>query len=267
MRKFFFILLCLCIFSCSKKENFESVHVIGHAGMGLENVNALYAENSQESIDLALSIDGCAGVEIDLQLSSDGELWLYHDPFLDDITQGKGCISDQIREDLSLVRYSTFNKEKLIRLKDLKLPTFPQNQYFFLDLKHVNPCKNMQIDALQVEQELIDFYNRVGTNSKIFVISTNAAWVKQMDTSKHQLILEVEEITSFWDALTNYNFEGVIMRNKKISSQDVADLKKASKKVLIFEVRAPKPIREALRKKPDFLITDDIRSTLIEKYN
>lgn len=260
------ILICLSIFSCSKKENFESVHVIGHAGMGLENVNALYAENSQESIDLALSIDGCAGVEIDLQLSKDGELWLYHDPFLDDITQATGCISDQLNQTLSFVRYSTFHKEKLIRLKDLKLPTQPQKKFYFLDLKHVNSCDNTQVDALQVELELLTFYNRVGSNAKIFLISTNKNWIHQMDSSKHQMILEVEEIASFWSALSTFHFNGVIMRNKKISSQDVSELKNASKKVLIFEVRAPKPIREALRKKPDFLITDDIRSTLIEKY-
>jgi hypothetical protein len=43
-------------------------------------------------------------------------------------------------------------------------------------------------------------------------------------------------------------------------------LQAAGKKVIIFEVRSPKGIKSALKKHPNYLVTDDLRATIIEKY-
>jgi glycerophosphoryl diester phosphodiesterase len=267
MRIYVFVLFSAWLFSaCSKRGDAAHVKVIGHAGLGLENVNSLYAENSQEAMDLASSIDGCEGVEIDLQLSADGELWMYHDAFLDERTNAKGCISEKNANDLQAVSYSSFHSEKLVRLRDFQLPPNSSDLYYFLDLKHLNHCSKQAVDAQLVELELEKFYARLGDNSKVFVISSKLSWMLSMDISKHQFLYEVEDVAVFWDNLSLLDFSGISIRNSKISAEELAKIQAASKKVAIFDIRAPKPIREALRKKPDFLITDDIRSSLIEKH-
>ena len=45
------ILAIVLLFSCNKKENYSSIQVIGHAGMGLAMPNSMYHDNSKEAIE------------------------------------------------------------------------------------------------------------------------------------------------------------------------------------------------------------------------
>jgi hypothetical protein len=56
------------------------------------------------------------------------------------------------------------------------------------------------------------------------------------------------------------------VRNSKFDREEMAQIQATEKNVVIFEVRSPKGIRSALRKLPDYLITDDLRASIIEKY-
>ena len=49
----------------------------GHAGMGMDIAYSIYHDNSEEAIDLALSLPSINGVEMDVRMSKDGTLWLY----------------------------------------------------------------------------------------------------------------------------------------------------------------------------------------------
>ena len=60
--------------------------------------------------------------------------------------------------------------------------------------------------------------------------------------------------------------DGAVFRNSDIAVSDVVAVKTFGKKVIIYDVRSAKGIRSALDKSPDFLLTDDIKTTLIEKY-
>ena len=95
--------------------------LLGHAGMGLSIENSFYHDNSLESIELALSINGCDGLEVDVQMSLDNSLWLYHDPNLETQTNLNGCISCKTDKELENGRYKTLHKEKLIKLMKLIL--------------------------------------------------------------------------------------------------------------------------------------------------
>ena len=66
------VVLVLILFSCQKKKDYVSIRISGHAGMGLENTNSIFHDNSFQSIELALAIEGCDGVEVDLQRAADG---------------------------------------------------------------------------------------------------------------------------------------------------------------------------------------------------
>ena len=112
------------LFSCSKEKGFDNVKVLGHAATGLENLNSVYHDNSKEAVEMALSMQGCEGVEIDIQLSKDDELWLYHDAFLKTQTNGNGCISECETGYLDNLQYSSLHKEELLKLSELDLGQF-----------------------------------------------------------------------------------------------------------------------------------------------
>ena len=64
------------------------MHIMGHRGAA-----ALEPENTLRSIRTALAM-GVAAVEIDVQLTKDGELAVIHDGTVDRTTNGKGAVRD-----------------------------------------------------------------------------------------------------------------------------------------------------------------------------
>ncbi len=96
--------------------------VIGHRGMGIYNAGSEHTENSIEGFRSALRA-GADGVELDVQLSADGEAVVYHDSRLGRVTQvedfgGKRSISQLRSDELSEVG--------LLGDKGGAIPTLPQ---------------------------------------------------------------------------------------------------------------------------------------------
>ena len=113
------IFILMIFYSCNKKKDYHDVKLIGHAGMGISIQNSFYHDNSMESIDLALSMNGCDGVEVDVQISLDTNIWLYHDPYLQSETNLSGSISLKYDHELNHARYKSVHHEKVIQLKEL----------------------------------------------------------------------------------------------------------------------------------------------------
>jgi glycerophosphoryl diester phosphodiesterase len=260
------LILLVVLGACSKKEDFSTVDVFGHAGMGLNIQNSLYHDNTKEAVDLAMGIEGCDGVEVDVQLSEDGELWLYHDNELSTNTNGASCIPEIGSSELESLHYTTFAKEKLIRLKDLDDQSFI-GKTLFLDLRHLNACSGQFVSKEDLINSLLS--NELLTNSSITVwyILANPAWIDDFDAAGFSVLFSAAGYTEFNELIDNYPaLDGLVVKNSEMNKEDVDHLHSLGKKVFIFEIRSPKGIRSALKKFPDGVITDDIRTTLIEKY-
>lgn len=79
---------------------------------------------------------GCDHLETDVQLSSDGEVVIFHDPRLDDVTTGSGEIADHTWAELAELRYvvdGRTTEHGLVRLADA-LDQLP-DAYFNIDVK------------------------------------------------------------------------------------------------------------------------------------
>ena len=72
--------------------------VIGHRG-----ASADAPENTLAAFHLALE-QGADGVELDVQLSRDGQLVVFHDWSVERLTEGKGCVSDLTLAELQMLR-------------------------------------------------------------------------------------------------------------------------------------------------------------------
>ena len=265
MRWINLIFICTVFVSCLKKETFSTVELLGHAGMGLSQQNAVYVDNSIESIELALSLTGSNGVEIDVQFSKDGTAWLFHDFKLDERTNSSGCIAEKTDEELSKIHYKTLKKEKLIRLSEI-LPYISESHIIILDLKGYNACTNSYLSNLEsIENELVNFKNKCKSTA-IFCVTPNYDWMIQFKLTEIPFFFETDELSSALAAIEKQPIEGIVVRNSKFDREEIAQIQATEKKVVIFEVRSPKGIRSALRKLPDYLITDDLRASILEKY-
>lgn len=261
--------ICILLFlvsACSKNEGYEQIKVLGHAATGLNIVNSVYHDNSKEAVEFALSIEGCQGVEIDIQLSKDGKLWLYHDENLNSETNGEGCVSDLNSDVLGTLHYTTLAKEELVSLDQLDWSLF-KGKEIFLDLRHLNACVGTYVSVQKVIDALIELDLLTLQDVKVNCLVGYDAWIEPLISAGFSVYFSIYSIQEF-DQMENLYplVEGYVVKNKDFNSNEIQKIKDNNKKVYIFEIRSPKGIRSALRKNPNGVITDDIRATLIEKY-
>lgn len=254
------------LFSCTKKDNYSSIKLIGHAGMGLAMPNSMYHDNSKEAIEYALKMKGCDGVEVDVQFSKDGDLWLYHDPNLNSETNSSGCISELNSLELSSVKYKSFHNEKLVKLKDLD-SNLLSGKTLYLDVRKVDFCTNTEIST----QELVDALNGISflRNSEInvVVVSNNLPFLNLVNIAGYRVALEINDGFDFFSIQpSNLFIKELIVKNKNITSEQILTYQSAGISVTIFEMRSASGIRKALKKNPDSIITDDLREAIIEIY-
>jgi glycerophosphoryl diester phosphodiesterase len=227
--------------------------------MGLNIENSIYHDNSLESVQLACSMTGCDGVEVDVQLSSDGELWLYHDATLESETNGKGCVADQENTILSKVNYLSIHKEKLCRLNEIS-DKILCGKKIFLDLRHYNACSGVFVD---VDTMIARISGLSFLSKNTWVITNNMNWLEQLKQSGFNVLFQLDEVVAYKQ---NLDFvDGFIIRNSLVTSDQVNEIHHSGKKLFIFDVRSPKGIRSALEKHPDGVLSDDIRAAIIEK--
>jgi glycerophosphoryl diester phosphodiesterase len=69
------------------------------AHRGLHDIAHGIVENSASAVDAAIA--GRYGVEVDLQLSADGEAMVHHDAALGRLTEGEGRLADLTAADLA----------------------------------------------------------------------------------------------------------------------------------------------------------------------
>lgn len=253
--------------SCSKAtQNYNDVQILGHVASGLYNPNQFFPENSLEAVEYVLSFPEVAGVELDLQLSEDGEAWLFHDPTLDEKTTGSGAICEHTSEELSQIHYTTINKEGIARLSEVDFSRAVGSKVVFLDIKLGNCLPDFNVfDRLKTT---IDALQTAYTSGVEFIYIANydsltTAFLNEGYTT-------YRDVTSYDGALNmlaNYDVDGFYLRHYQLDKDQVEALQLLGKTVALFEIRSPFTIREALEKHPDYLLVEDVKSAIVEKYN
>lgn len=262
MRFRWLIILLLFVVSCKKKERFEDVGIIGHAGSGLNTSTSLYTDNSYEAVQYAASFDGIDGVEVDIQCSSSNSAWLFHDDKLDDRTDGSGCIPSSSDDYLEDIHYAGWENEKLVKLVNLNFP-YAQKR-LFLDVRSSNWCTQQMLDQQQVIQS-IELGLPAG-QTDVTVVTNQVEWVHLFYLKGWKVFLNLSSAQSYLTSSIVSETVGVCIRNNEISGEEVKSVQQTGKEVIIFDVRSPKGIRKAFKKYPDYVMTDNLKAAIIEKY-
>jgi len=265
MRYISLIFILFTVVSCNKKRNsFDEIDVLGHAGMGLEMLNSIYHDNSKEAIDFALNMLGSNGVEMDVQMDADGELWLFHDEYLNKETNATGCIYNKTTDELENTSYTSIHKEKLTKLSAINFDEFPSKTYF-LDIRNRVSCTETYVNANKLIQSLKALNIDTKQNCKLIIPS--ASWLDYFEQD-FNVYLGADDIELCQEELQNHpKTKGIVIRSKSISYAQIFNLKAQGREVYLFEIRSPKGIKEGLMKNPTGIISDDLRASIIEKQN
>jgi glycerophosphoryl diester phosphodiesterase len=264
--RWFFVGSLVLLASCQKAQKNINVLVFGHAGTGLENLSTPYHANSREAVNYALSIEGCDGVEVDIQVDIEGRLWLFHDTTLEETTNGVGCIPTLLTSEVNGLTYKSVNRESLIRLSQLDRKRL-EGKTLFLDIRHYNHCTQQLCSVQSVIDELLTLDYIHPNGFQTYAILLTPSWIQPFHLAGMNVLLHLTTFEDVVQAINEYPMlTGFVLKNNDFSAEEVKEIHQLSKKVYLFEMRSAKSIREAFHKKPDGVITDDILSTIIEKY-
>ncbi len=120
---------------------------IGHRGAkGYEPENTIIA--FQKAIDL-----GCDGIELDVHLSSDGEIIVIHDETIDRTTNGKGIVNQMKLSELKTFRIN--KKHEIPTLKEV------------FELINYNFLINIELKSYETAGKVVEFIeNQVFNNNR-----------------------------------------------------------------------------------------------------
>jgi hypothetical protein len=118
-------------------------------------------------------------------------------------------------------------------------------------------------------QQILDALNGVPflKNSKIHVVvvSNNLSFLNIINVNGYKSAYELNENLDFLTIQSMNNFvKELLVKNKNVSADQIANYQSAGLKVTVFEMRSASGIRKALKKNPNAIITDDIREAIIE---
>ncbi len=261
-----FSAILVLISACKKKDSFGNIEILGHGGNGLEIVNSFYHDNSLESIQLALFTDGCDGVELDVRLSADGTLWLYHDNELNDGTDGTGCVATNTDEYLSTVHYTTIDHEAIIRLSDIP-KTYLANKKVYIDARNSISCTNSSVDLNTFLTAMLTFRNECQASTEIIIETRDDAWEPAFSLAGFTTIKYITAFDQYAEIAVNLpSVDIIVVTNETITKGNIAQIHEDGREVIIFGVRSVKSTRDAYRKQPDAILADNLRVAIIEKY-
>jgi glycerophosphoryl diester phosphodiesterase len=247
------------LLSCNKQESYPTVEIYGHAGMGMDIGLSVYHDNSIESIALALSLPTIDGVEVDVRMSADGTLWLFHENLLESHTNGVGCIFETTDSELEKLRYKSLHKEKLARL-DQVWPLLGQHK-IILDLKHWNACTEGYVDMQRFKEAIYEI--PIQYHAQITLDSSNPNWLATLSQDFRVVFSTVSVEEGLKQLQKVPALQGLMLRSKDVTQAQILQLQQMDKDCYLFEMRSSKKQRAALQKQPFAILADDPRGALV----
>ena len=279
-----FLLLLLAILPLlAKPAPIPKLLVIGHAGSGFFTPISPFnfrPPSSWQGIKHALDI-GTDGVEIDLQLSQDSVVMLYHDPQLDYRSNGKGCVSQHPAAYLTQLRYhggfpyDLFQNERPITFDTLlarlnRRPVFP---HLHLDLHEDDDCaragqQQARMPALvrQIAASLARYHV---PPARILFTTQQKATLQAARSCIPAVRLGLEIVADTPEGFATgirlaqaEKVEAVVLDADRITPEQSAQAHAAGLRVVIFGGRSPKNLRQILLSNPDEMEVDNSRRLL-----
>jgi glycerophosphoryl diester phosphodiesterase len=274
----FFIGLLLLNQSCDQHEfdidnlNNGKIDVIGHGGAGFQSLINPLPSNCSSSIIKAMDALNADGVELDIKITSDSVVVLYHDDVLESSTNCAGCPENYRYKDLINCKYKNyygsrvFTEENLVSFQNVidhfsgrsRLPKI------YASTKWPTVCT---IDDLASKEKyargMAKFVTDNNASSWIYVYDSNEELLNSVRA--HDPSIKIfYNAQGFEDGLNKVilnNYDGLIIETNDISKEQTKKAHLNNKWVIIWGVVTKKEIVDAVEKYPDGIMTDNIPLT------
>lgn len=258
--------LSFLFFNCKKDPEILQVSnlsqgrvgVFGHGGMG---ISSLLPIDSKESLLEALSL-GADGTEMDLQMSSDSVLFLFHASDLSENTNCSGSIRKMSAAEINCA-YKTL-KSGTFQLSSARdfLKTVSDTSFIF-----TFECKNYDLEPQDfpvMARAVARLVKEFNLKSRTFVESTIPELLLEMRRADAglKLFLYAEQIDAAIQKADELGFYGVTFDFKRITKEKVAEAHAKNLRVTLFNQQSKSDNLKTLEMNPDFMQTDQLEHLL-----
>lgn len=138
-----------------------------------------YPENTLLAFRKACELDKLTGIELDIQLTKDGEIVVIHDETVDRTTDGEGYVRDYTLQELKKLRVKTGTDFQDISSVELCVPTMDE----VLDVLEPKLKKGMKLNIelktsvyeyLGIEKKIVELIDRRGLADSVVYSSFSA---------------------------------------------------------------------------------------------
>ncbi|MDI1354716.1 MAG: glycerophosphodiester phosphodiesterase family protein [bacterium] len=240
--------------------NGNTITIFGHGGMG---IHSLYPLDSYESISKCIAM-GADGSEMDLQMSKDSVLFVYHSQKLEEATSCHGVLFDHLSTDLTCEYTSTVHKNiRVIRFHDLleKLNISEKNMLTLecklngnSELAYLNAFANVLIAQL-IEKDLL---------GKCLIESTNPDFlaILKSKNAKLRLFLYTTNFEIGLITAKSLNLFGMTFDMFKITKEQIEIAHENNLRIALFNQKREQDNVTSLQMNPDFIQTDKLKHLL-----
>lgn len=242
--------------SCKKQEYKPSVLVFAHAGMSLFGERSIYPANSFETIEYSVDVLGAEGIEIDVQMTKDSVLVLFHDAYITTSPEYDGCIGTynwDVLKDLKL-NNSLYSITKLEPVMDFLVS---RNVKIFLDLKPYNFCKS-ENQPFEVFRNGLDsiMTNYTEDQKKLIIAgSFNVKLLLSLNTIYKSI--ETANVDSAIELAEENGFHYIMLPSKLVGEEEALKLDRSPFNWGVFGGKSNGEIRKTISVNPGCFISDN----------
>jgi glycerophosphoryl diester phosphodiesterase len=256
-------LLCACTKDPALWEtqnlNNNQISAFGHGGMG---IFFKYPMDTYESFEPCMRI-GADGTEMDVQMTKDSVLVLYHHNTLKDGTLCTGLMNEknwsEIKDCLHASPYSnSINMLTATELLD-KLDLDEATVTFDCKL-HKAPDEDYHTYIKRFANALIKLTDKYSIRHKVFVESGDTNFLRILKDVDPDIKLFIYPST-FESGLTiakNMNLYGITINNNKITRAQVKEAHNNNKFVTVWDLKSEQDNLDAIQKSIDFMQSDKL---------
>ena len=214
-----------------------------------------YPENTMLAFEKAVEI-GADGVELDVQLTKDGEVVIIHDETIDRTTDGKGYVVDYTYEELSKfdASYTYTGKMRFNKIPTLK-------EYFEL-VKDLDFVTNIELKTginqyLGIEEKVYKLIKECKLEKKVIISSFNHFSVLRMKKIAPELkcgFLSEDWIIDAGAYTASHGIECFHPRFNNLIPEVVEELKRNNIEINTWTVNKEEDIKDLINKEIDILI-------------
>jgi glycerophosphoryl diester phosphodiesterase len=269
----FFWFACLLAAACKPTEILSDHNLLDgeiltvvHGCSGFVTYRNTLPPNTLAAAERSL-LENADAIEMDVQLTADGQLVVFHDGELFEATTCTGCIHDHTWAELQSCTYQTRNGNldgvHHLPLLDTMFATVQRidsDALLFLNTKHDSPCDPGSPGFPLFAKTLVDLIRAHEMSDRVIIESMDAGFLDVVHgiAPELKLLFDDEDFERGMAVVRAHHFLGLAISNGRVTEAQARQAHSEGYWLGIWGQKVMDDTRKAIAKGPEFVMTDDL---------